>query len=373
MREKIIAAIIAVLAMIPTAVITVSVITNDGWWTYGVLLFGLAAFLFLYTQTPIFVKAFLVFLFLSCFASRAPYISFTCFMMMTGCAYFYNECLKVKNIDTILRVVQGLFWITAVMVGMQTLGHDKLLNFGREHATYVSTLGNPMMAGTFIVCLAPFLIMKSRAYFIPLFIIALMLKSSGTILSLAIGAVICLLVALKGNKAAQAWIIVVAIAVLTAMAIKQHDVFQFMNQDRWPAWKKSIQLSMEHPFMGHGLGTYKVIAPAMMTIKDAGGTADKWTYLGTTGNVLAWRQAHNFYIQALFETGFIGLSFIFMLIGLTLWWIARKKDIILLTGAVILAVNMTIHFPDRMIQTSMLLILFMALCHRKGKTWHTQH
>lgn len=372
MREKILAVLITLFAVIPTSVITLYVTSNTDWWTYCVLLFGVIVFSLFYSHAWLSVKSLLVFIFLSCFASSAPYISFTVFMVLVGCSIFYLQCLKIKDLKPILTATRSIFYLTITLVCMQQFGIDKLLNFGRDIPTYISSLGNPMMAGTFIVCLGSILLIESKLYFIPLLLLGYIFKSTGCLLSVAVGGLILVMYKIRAKRAKIA-IFALFLAVSVTFMVKNGDFYQFAFQDRWPAWRKTIQLSNKHPLLGYGIGTYRVIAPALMTLKDAGGTTNEWEYLGTHGNILAWRQAHNFYLQILFEVGYIGLALVMLLIGLTVYRLIKSKDVTLIAGAGILISNMAIHFPDRMVQTVLLLILFMALCHKRGEEWRLRH
>jgi O-antigen ligase len=73
-------------------------------------------------------------------------------------------------------------------------------------------------------------------------------------------------------------------------------------------------------------------------------------------------QAHNFYLQQLFECGLIGL-------GVVVWWVLslairlyRAREYALVAGMVMISTNMMFCFPERMTQTAPLLIAYLALC-----------
>jgi O-antigen ligase len=78
-----------------------------------------------------------------------------------------------------------------------------------------------------------------------------------------------------------------------------------------------------------------------------------------------WTQAHNDFLQILFETGYIGLSVILIIIG-TLFYKLRNNKVILI-GLSLVCIDMMIHFPIRVLNIVLILICFLAYCETKIK------
>jgi O-antigen ligase len=116
---------------------------------------------------------------------------------------------------------------------------------------------------------------------------------------------------------------------------------------------KTFELSLKRP-MGYGIGTYKVLFPALCgkEIRDQ-----------QPGR--AWNTTHNDYLQILFEGGFIGL---FLLLGWIISILRKVKDPVMLSGLTILAVNMTCHFPMRLVQSAFVILMFLAYLS-KGESY----
>ena len=146
--------------------------------------------------------------------------------------------------------------------------------------------------------------------------------------------------------------------------------------DRGLIWERTVQLVNEHPLTGWGIGTYKVIFPALsgdLTAKGIGFTKDFWVweYEGTKGNWMAWRQAHNVWAQILFEMGNIGLALFLGLIGYLVWLFALVKKtaqtVLAFSGFTMIMTSMLVYFPDRMIQCVPILLCYMAFYEIKMK------
>ncbi|MFA5388869.1 MAG: O-antigen ligase family protein [Candidatus Omnitrophota bacterium] len=356
MREKIAAFIICLLAIAFTDQFHLPVLANTELWFYLVLISGFLGFLFLFSRAHTIVKVFIIYSFINCFLSRAPYLSFTAFAVLMVAAGFYLLCLEIRNYDFIYKAIQSVFFLNVAIIVIQKLGFDKLLNFGHSiaQATYWGTIGNPMVLGSFIICLVPFLAAYKKQNIFPIGLAVYISRSYGAVLSVLAG----LFVYLRGWKK----LIIVAIVVCSLFMAKD-KIRAHYTGGRWPVWKRTISLTArEHPFFGYGLGTYKVIFP-VLSRDVAGGVTNKWLYQGTEGDWVAWRQAHNCWLQILWELGFIGAGLLAGFIGLLLYRI--RKDRILFSSAVLLLINMSWSFPTRMIQTVPLLILFLTVCEKR--------
>jgi len=158
-------------------------------------------------------------------------------------------------------------------------------------------------------------------------------------------------------------LVLIGLIVPLIFALRQGD---FQASGRISAWKRTISLSLKNP-VGYGIGTYKLLFPLMS--QDLPSTIisnqEKWKYDNTEGKGLAWRRAHNDPLQILFEVGFPGA--ILLLGWLISVFLKCYKDPLKLTGLVIVGTNMMTHFPVRMCQSVLIILMFLAWCEFKGE------
>ncbi len=363
--KYIVAGIIAVLALIPPVKIQLACTVNTTVWLWCVLIGGFLGFFLLYSKINIWLKFLVIFSYISCFTSAAPYLSFTLFWSVLASVFFYMMCLQVKDWTPVMRIVQSLFCLTLLLIIMQQFQSDTLLNFNKKAAVFFGTIHNPMMLASFIVCLSPFLLLHNKLNIIPIVAALLLSKSSGAIFSIAAGLFFYMSLTVKSKTKKIA--VLLLIAILCFAYTYKDGKFQAFNkiERRGPIWARALKASAVHPIMGYGIGTFQVVFPVLaegiMTSHPG-----PWTYEWTEGDWIAWRKAHNCWLQILFETGLIGL-FLFLGFVCTLFfklWRHSKIETTAmpLTGLVILGVNMTVHFPSRMLQTVIVMIAYLAFC-----------
>lgn len=350
-----VATIIAIAALIPPKFYEIKCTAHTTAWIWAVLIAGFLAFMFLFCKANILVKGLVLYSFINCFLGSAPYISFTMYLSVIACAYFYLLCLKIEDWSTMLKTIQSLFLLTALLLIMQALKKDTLLNFTRDTSVYFGTINNKMMLSSYIVCLTPFLIIRNKYYIVPVLVIAAISESAGMVLSLTAGIVFYLLFKIK-NKVALITVIAVILMIAFTYTYYDRSSIDFFNASgtRIPAWLKTVELTQERPFFGYGIGTFKVLFPVLsngMIVNDG----DKW---------LSFLRTHNCWLQLLFELGFAGFILILGLVGRIIWKFkqARKTEPVLISmaGLVIYSVNMSVHFPTRMIQIVLILIGYLA-------------
>jgi len=154
---------------------------------------------------------------------------------------------------------------------MQFLGKDTLLNFGMgkgivEH----SIIGSRMNMESFLLnCLVLIMAIKgiNKKWF-ENYVMGLMLLS-----------------------------------VLLILCIYTDPIIHNPFGSRIPVWLATIKLANQHPFMGWGIGSYK------------------FDFFPLSGlHTRPWTQAHNDFLQILFETGYTGLLLI-----ITILWVLIYK------------------------------------------------
>ena len=131
---------------------------NSTLWLWATFASGFGAFFFLYQKVSNWLKLFVVWCFISCFISKAPYMSFTMYWSVIFCAYYYALCTKIEDFTIVKKVVQSIFFFVCILMILQAFGMDTLVNFNHKTPVIIGTIGNRMMTSSFACTLAPFII-----------------------------------------------------------------------------------------------------------------------------------------------------------------------------------------------------------------------
>lgn len=316
------------------------------YWLWAVLISGFLAFLFLYFDVSVWLKLFMIWCFISCFLSRAPYISFTMFWSVVVCAYYYILCKRIKNYAPVYKTIQAIFFLVCALVIIQLFGKDTLLNFNQKTPGIIGTIGNRMIFSSFACVLAPFLIINPLNW-IALILVAIISASSGAILAVGLG--MATLLWFKG-KVARLGISIIIIGILLYAVITGDINTLFGKAGRGPVWVKTVELISKRP-IGYGIGTYKVLFPYMCGAKIRDQQPGR-----------EWNTCHNDFLQIPFEVGIPGLV---LLLGWIFSIVKKVKNKIKIIGVSILAGTMMVHFPMRMCQCALILVMFIAYLERK--------
>jgi hypothetical protein len=148
------------------------------------------------------------------------------------------------------------------------------------------------------------------------------------------------------------WVVVIMAAIAYFF---DHHCMANLFVYRGPVWLETIRLSGHRLnstsgiLFGYGLGSYKMLFHVIGQI----------SYLVSIEGI--WYNAHNFFVQALFEMGVIGC----LLVTAYVITLFLKCKGILLVGALMVFYTLMFHFPDRVPSTVPLLILFAAYIERK--------
>lgn len=366
------------LAVIPPIIIDIPVIVNSNLWFELILVCGFLGILFLYSKALLPIKLITLYLFVSSFFSKAPYLSFTSYIVFITVAYYYLLCLELKDFGFVFKIAVALLILNSILAINQSFGGDTLLNFSQITPVCFGTIGNPMWLGSLLMCLAPFLL-GSWTSIIALIFLTLVVKSTGMLFSLLAGAAVCIMLNFRRSVAIIGIIACVMIGIV--YMVSGNDVYRF-NHSRGPVWKRTISMVINSPIdktktqklrtllFGYGMGTYKVIFPVFSS-DVAGGYIEppsEWQYEGTKGYWLAWRQTHNCFLQILFEAGLFGFSLFVGMIGFVSYFLLKlprsKETITAIVGLTIVSTNMVFHYPTRMIQSVLLLVVFLAYCQK---------
>jgi O-antigen ligase len=340
---------LVILALTPPWSFQLDCTINSLFWLWMVFLSGFLTFAFWYQKVSIWLKLLVVWCFVSCFLSRAPYISFTMFWSVIACAYYYSLCRQIEDFTIVFKAVQSIFLFVCLLVVMQLLGKDTLLNFKSNDISILGTIGNKMISGSFVCVLTPLLIINPLNWIFTS-LIALISGSSGSILALSMGGATLLWFKVKRARIA---LISLLIAIPIVVAIVTGDITTFKGEaGRRQVWLKTMELCIKKP-LGYGIGTYKILFPYLCGEKIRDQQPGR-----------EWNTAHNDPLQILFETGFVG----FILLGGWIIEIIKKiKNPLKLAGLMVLLGTMMTQFPARMCQSVLIIIMFLAWCSHERK------
>jgi O-antigen ligase len=276
-------------------------------------------------------------------------------------AYYFALCKKIQDWALVKKSVQALFFFITLLIIMQLFGKDTLLNFNMKDPCVLGTIGNAMVLGTYVCVLAPFLIFTPLNW-VAIILVALISGSSGTMLAVMCGLGVIVW------KQYPFWRVLIPFCILIAILVGC-ATGDFSNRTiaagRFPVWKRSVELSAKNP-KGYGIGVNKILFPILSKdLESSKATVGDWTYENTKGTGLAWRRAHNLYIQLLFECGFLGL---FLFGGWIVSIVRNVQNPVKIAGLVIIGVVSLTAFPDRCIQMVLLLMMFLAYAEQKEKT-----
>lgn len=319
-------------------------------WTIMVVLAGFAAFCLALTKVNIFVKILAIAGFVNCFFSVAPYISFTSYVLLLVCCYFFLLCSKIKDWKIVFKTLQIIAIYNLFFIVMQWIGKDNLLNWGIKGYSCFGIIGNGMQMGTFITMISMFLVIVNPIYFIYPFIVAFFCSSHWALFTTATGLFVYAMGRFSKNVRQVIIAYVILMALLTVVWQKHDHLADLAQNGRLPMWKKSIEIANKRPLTGWGMGSYKFIFSPLAGIPG-----------------IPYRTSHNEYVQNIFEMGypiFFGVMTFLTWLFYKLW---RKKELMCLVGLTMLCVNMLVHFPLRMVACVPIVIAFLAYCVQRVK------
>jgi hypothetical protein len=333
---------IVLFSLVPAIKFYIPLPRKDLWFWY-VLIAGFLGVYTLFLKTNIFLKIIAVGSFINCFFSAAPYLSFTAYISLVACCYFYVLCSKIKDWKTVFEILQVILLMNIFLIFMQGINKDTLLSFGIERIVPLGIIGQSMQMGSLSVILAAILISFNPLNFILSFLVGLCTNSQWSLLCTGVG-FYCYF--FSKNKRIALIVLLVVILLFSVLVIKQGKLGNLNDRGRVGIWKETIRLANEKPIEGWGIGTYKHIFHPLMTYK----------------RVKMYKTAHNDFFQVLFELGYPGLLVMISLFAWLAYSLFRAKEYLCLSGWVMIATDMQVHFPMRCIQMVPIIILFIAYC-----------
>lgn len=313
-------------------------------WLWLVLIAGFLGVFTFFIKTSLVVRFIAFSAFVNCFFSAVPYLSFSSYISVIACCYFYILCTKIENWKIVFKALQAVVILNVFLMFMQFISHDPLLNFRVFHVEHYGIMGQHMQMASFIVIISALLLTVSKFYFLIPLAVALFCHSSWSFLCVALG---CFVYLFQINAKLAGYLIISCALLFGVWVIKDHKISENMSSEsgRFGVWKKSIELSNQRPWSGWGIGTYKDLFAPLSQMQ-----------------CTPWRNAHNFIIQLIFEVGYPLTLCLVLSLGGLLWALFKAKAWLLLSGLVMITTDAFIHFPDRMIQAVPLLIVFFAFC-----------
>ncbi len=326
---------------------------NKDVWPLMIVCTAFLGIRILFIRTNIIVKAIPVLALLNCFLSGIPFVSFNAYVSVVACCYFYIGLTMMDSWRPMFEMAKTLLILNGILLAMQILGHDSMLNFGRQTIEGYGVVGQHMQMGSFALVLAAFLgIINPLFYVFPL-IAAIICNSSWTLFCAAVALAVGF--GIRRPRLLLA-LMAAALACFLFMAIKTGKFAANTDESngRSTVWAQTIKLSNDRPLRGWGISTYQHAGPVFVQVRG-----------------LPWKQAHNDFIQLDFELGHP----LFLLAVIAWGWIIallirnlnRPGAINLLIGIVAISLDMIVHFPLRIIQCVPLLICFFAYLDKKIK------
>ena len=340
--------ILTILALIPP----IDIHLSNPSYPYWLMLVLTAAFFGVFTlfiKTNNVVRIVAIGGLINCFLGLSPLIGFTSYLSLVFCCYFYILCTRIEDWSLIFKGIQSLVIVNAILLIMEFFHRDTLLDFGQTYINNFGVIGQHMQMGSFAVVISALLLSFSKINILFALAVAIFAKTSWTFLCAGVG-IIVYVHHLSKKASAWAMIIFMLIFSLWISTGKFQENTSPEHSSRKSVWVKSIQLTNDNHknLTGWGIGSFKDVFHSIAFVGDA--------------HPVIYREAHNFIIQLIWEIGYpltgcllFGLGWLF----LALW---RSKLYLLASGLSMIFMDGLVHFPDRMVQTVPLIIVFLAYC-----------
>lgn len=373
--------IIGLLVIAPNIPYEVPLITNTFHWCYLAVVSGMLGFLLLRSDLPTVLKILPVYLFVTCFISQSPYVSFNAYILIVATFWlfiFFQKC----NFEIVIDVIEAAFWLQVVLTIMQLAGMDTLLNFGASVRlddkgdllsiglgevrvpVFFGTVMQYMRFASVLAIMSPFLILRNRAYLFLIITLCLISRSSTFAMSLIAGLGVYFLLSLKSVKN-RLRVIVYGLLGVLSYAVYDYGSFEGAidpaNGGRLYSWGIIFKTwftdtaaasgnNFTGPFnwqwflFGHGIDTFLGLFPVYKH------------------DINPFPQAHNCWLQFPWEIGLVGLILILIYVFSLVTRLYERRAYALISGLACIATNMFFAFPTRMTQTELLIVAYLALC-----------
>lgn len=336
------------LACIPPIDFFLSIPPTDMWFIV-ILMAGFFSVYTIFLKVNRMIPLISIGVFILCFLCPSPLMAFTQYVPLVLSCYFYINCTKIENWNIIFKAVQALVILNVILVLMQMTGHDELLNFGLGKAINgYGLIGQTMQMGSMSTIMSAFLLPFSVINLLLPFGIAFLCHSTWTLFTVSIG---CFILLNRRYKTVARIFTIICTCLFLVISFHQGKFNSNAAENgRIVVWEKSLHFAMQRPLTGWGVGTYKILFPALGLTKK---------------HDIPYKSAHNWFIQLLFETGIPFTCFICWGLGRLLYRLYKARQIVCFAALTMMLCDGMVHFPDRMLQTVGLIICFLAYCEVK--------
>lgn len=352
---------VGILMVFPPINYNIPVVVNSYWWLYGCVIASLFGMYLMSTRLPLPLKTLFVYLFIGCFFSMAPYVSFNALILVVVSLWVF---LAFTNSDytPVFNMVEAAFWLQIIFSVLQLLGRDKLMNFDRVEPVFFGTVFQNMRFGSLLAVAAPLLVIKRRWYIFPIFAACILTKSSGLALALITGVTVYFM--FERGRRWYLWPVVAFIFACGYLVWDHASVGVAFTCGRLPVWGDIVRtwvMNTSHKFVlpltgpidwksiffGRGLDTFLPLFPIFKHDMNPFG------------------QCHNSFLQMLWETGSVG----FGILAVYFVCLCRRvrRSAILLAGFSCLAVNAFFTFPVQQVQCWMPILAFIAYAEQVAR------
>ncbi len=284
-------------------------------------------------------------------------------IVLIGVFYYVLHSIKL-NTKLIYKTLCFIAIFHAVYVILQKCQLDQFFYSISLHSTDgspkiswpVSTWANEALCSWCITLCSPFFLafkeLRFKIGYFVCFVSVLLTGCSAGIIGFILGFLFWL-----WHKNRRLTIVIILSLLLIGGILTYNGKLSYYLQDthRIKVWAKAIEIWRDRPITGWGVGSFRALF------------WERAPEFRTDGH---WAQAHNEYLQVLFETGIIGLGIVFGLIFTTaLSYFRKRRGLIPLTCLLIGAFISIFSFP---FHTSMGAIIILALTlyerQRDGET-----
>lgn len=353
--------ILAGLALIPPIDWFIKNPYNDK-WLWMITVSGFLGFLTLMVKTSWYVRIIAMVGFLNCFFSVIPYLSFTAYVVLIGCCWFYILCEQVEDWTIVFKAVQAVVLLNVFFMIMQSIHQDPLLNFGTgKSIEQYGIIGHHMLMGSFSVVASAFLLSFNPWNIIFPFMVSIICTSTWSFFCATVGLFLILYTKLAKHSSHLYLAFVCLFAAFLLWSYHEGKFFANLESKsgRGYVWSKTFDLSTGKPWLGWGIGSYKDVFPALAVQPE---------------HFLQYRNAHNFILQLCFEVGFVLTAIIVIGLIYFIWEVLTHGLYAQAAGLIMVFLDGMVHFPDRVTQCVPIIIALIAYSAHciKGRYKHAR-
>lgn len=248
--------------------------------------------------------------------------------------------IKKENVEFVFNVFCVFILMQCVFFLLQHVGLDIMRGVtyftlaSLNTVVFSGTLGNPNFFAACVVITMPLFFRKRWVWCLPILIVCLMLaRTSGAVAAVIVG--ICYWI--WKSKAKQRVYILAAVAVLVVVFFMVFEDLAF-DAFRKRAWRSIIEHWRTWLPIGSGFGSYQI-------------------YAGV-------EHAHNDYLEAAFEGGFVHVI-CFLGFGITFlvnaWKEVDRIKVLIMTSLVMLGVNAFFNYPLRLAPSGFIALVLLGM------------